>query len=109
MKPTVGRIVHYFERDNKHPDRKIVPRAAMITAVIGDLGLPDTVMLALIEKTRKSRVEIEQAVMLTVFFPGANPAPMLDPVFQGTERGYWNWPEIKTEAKPQEDKWPGAE
>lgn len=69
-KPTIGRIVHYFERDARTTDFKIKPFAAIITEVIGGEY---------------------NAVMLTLFLPGAVRCVGV-PVVQGTSRGCWNWP-----------------
>ena len=69
-KPTVGRIVHYFDRDINDPNGKILPFAAIITHVIPG---------------------IDNSVLLTLFLPGAVRC-VTKPVPQGTIRGCWNYP-----------------
>ena len=70
-KPTVGRIVHYFERDARDTNMKIIPIAAIITEVLeGHENNP---------------------VILTLFIPGAVRC-VNKPVYQGTGKGCWNWP-----------------
>jgi len=86
MKPTVGRIAHFFERDKMHPQKKIVPRAAIITQTFVDLEVPDDVRLKIISKTGRSAKDLETAVMLTLFLLGVVQA-IVEPVFQGTVRG----------------------
>jgi len=68
MKPTIGRIVHYFSYGTPNGEFKSEARAAIITAVHNDY-------------------EVDLFVM--------NPTGIFlnQKVKQGTLGGHWNWPE----------------
>lgn len=91
-KPTVGRIVHFFERDNSHPDKKIVPRAALITETMQ--FVPESAMEAASKHFGVTIEELKSAVKLTLFLPDGRIVAVKTPVLQGTQNGCWNWPEL---------------
>ena len=86
MKPTIGRIVHFFNKPESEA------RAAMVTRVYED----------------------SEAVDLTVFNPPTaqkhtadNLALMKVTTAEDSARGYWKWPERITEEAPEEPTAPG--